>query len=96
MKISLLLLSVLSVCSLSSCAKLSNNQVVTSLVNEAKLNKDVSVESGKTETGYETSAYASTKVAGYQPYVAVAVGWKKVEEQTEQPVEDQVPELTQP
>lgn len=71
------LLSIIISLSFVSCTT-TNKEKVSALVNEAKLNKAVAVESGETTNGYEASAYVSTEVVGIRPYMAVVVGWERV------------------
>ena len=73
----------------SSCTTVKTQ--TSSLVAEAKTNKQFGSELVKTEGGQEFNTYASTTVLGVKPYVAFAIGYNVVpKEEESQPVSKQV------
>lgn len=72
----------------SSCTTVKTQ--TSSLVAEAKTNKQFGSELAKTEGGQEFNTYASTTVAGVKPYVAFAIGYTVVEKEEPQVVSKQV------
>lgn len=65
----------------SSCTTVKTQ--TSSLVSEAKTNKQFGSELAKTDGGHEFNTYASTTVAGVKPYVAFAVGYTVVAKEEE-------------
>jgi hypothetical protein len=73
----------------SSCTTVKTQ--TSSLVAEAKTNKQFGTEIAKTEGGHEFNTYASTTVLGVKPYAAFAIGYAVVPKEEEpQPVSKQV------
>ena len=65
----------------SSCTTVKTQ--TSSLVSEAKTNKQFGSELVKTDGGHEFNTYASTTVLGVKPYVAFAVGYTVVAKEEE-------------
>lgn len=72
----------------SSCSTIKTQ--TSSLVAEAKTNKQFGSEFVKTEGGQEFNTYASTTVLGVKPYAAFAIGYTVVPKEEPQPVSKQV------